>query len=549
LKKVLYFFALILIYSCANQLPPSGGPVDKEPPLILNLYPENGTINFENDYFEFSFSEYVDKRSFQDAFFISPKIDSKFEYDWSGKRVRVYFDKEKLKKNTTYTINIGTDLVDLNNKNKMAKSYNLFFSTGNKIDDGRINGKIYFSDAKDAFIFAYRDSSDTLNPSIVKPDYLTQVAKDGSFNLVGLGDGKYKIFAFTDDLRNLLYNVGEDKFSVPFKDIELKNNENLIESVNLILSLEDTLKPNIANITMTDKNHILVEFSEFIDSSKISVNNFSIIDSSARNSIKIKYLFKNAKPKTYFLCIGDSLNNINDNYLVVESISDLNKNLSDKQELFITQTKLADTLKPKVVSITTKYENKTIDLEGASFTINFNDGININEILDSCRLTNSKNEVIKIEKAKIDDSSILINILEKLKPKSKLKFIISTNQIYDAAGNKIDSLFKAEINTVDDLIFTGVSGKVKTKNAVKRKIKIENKQNNYLQTLNDKDEFNFKNVIPGKYLLWLYEDADSNDVYTNGKVFPFKKSEKFYVFPDTLNLRARWPVGDIEIDY
>ena len=143
----------------------------------------------------------------------------------------------------------------------------------------------------------------------------------------------------------------------------------------------------------------------------------------------------------------------------------------------------------------------------------------------------------------------MINILEKLKPKSKLKFIISTNQIYDAAGNKIDSLFKAEINTVDDLIFTGVSGKVKTKNAVKRKIKIENKQNNYLQTLNDKDEFNFKNVIPGKYLLWLYEDADSNDVYTNGKVFPFKKSEKFYVFPDTLNLRARWPVGDIEIDY
>ncbi len=81
MKKVLYFFALILIYSCANQLPPSGGPVDKEPPLILNLYPENGTINFENDYFEFSFSEYVDKRSFQDAFFISPKIDSKFEYD------------------------------------------------------------------------------------------------------------------------------------------------------------------------------------------------------------------------------------------------------------------------------------------------------------------------------------------------------------------------------------------------------------------------------------------------------------------------------------
>ncbi len=58
---------MTLLLGCANQLPPGGGEVDKIPPEIIYSYPENGTINFKDDYIEFEFSEYVDKRSFKDA--------------------------------------------------------------------------------------------------------------------------------------------------------------------------------------------------------------------------------------------------------------------------------------------------------------------------------------------------------------------------------------------------------------------------------------------------------------------------------------------------
>ena len=69
-RKITLIFVLlsfILIIKCANQLPPSGGEVDKIPPKIEEVYPADGTVNFKDNYFELNFSEYVDKRSVRDA--------------------------------------------------------------------------------------------------------------------------------------------------------------------------------------------------------------------------------------------------------------------------------------------------------------------------------------------------------------------------------------------------------------------------------------------------------------------------------------------------
>ena len=64
----------MLFARCANQQSPGGGEVDTVPPLIKEIFPENGTVNYHEDYFEISFSEYVDKRSVQEAIFISPAL-------------------------------------------------------------------------------------------------------------------------------------------------------------------------------------------------------------------------------------------------------------------------------------------------------------------------------------------------------------------------------------------------------------------------------------------------------------------------------------------
>jgi len=68
--------------------------VDKIPPKIEYVYPAQGTVNFDKDYIEIEFSEYVDKRSVQEALFISPYIEKTLEYEWTGTTVTITFPEE-----------------------------------------------------------------------------------------------------------------------------------------------------------------------------------------------------------------------------------------------------------------------------------------------------------------------------------------------------------------------------------------------------------------------------------------------------------------------
>ena len=180
IQIVLIIILSLLFSKCANQLPPGGGAIDRIGPKIINIVPAEGTINYKENYFEITFSKYVDNRSAQSAIFVSPATPKGFIYDWSGKTLSVSF-KDSLKPNTTYTVTIGSSVEDLTNKNKMTEPVSFAFSTGNKIDHGKISGKIYDINPEGVMIFAYRYSGKEINPEKQKPDYISQVGKNGKY--------------------------------------------------------------------------------------------------------------------------------------------------------------------------------------------------------------------------------------------------------------------------------------------------------------------------------------------------------------------------------
>ena len=254
---VIFFLLSFLLWDCANQLPPTGGEEDKIPPKIDEVYPSDGTVNYDEDYFEIEFSEYVDKRSVRDAIFISPFIEGSLQFSWTGRTLEVEFPEE-LKKDVTYTITIGTDVVDLNNKNRMAEAFTFSFSTGEKIDKKIISGRVYGKEKEGVFIYAYKidGSSDSLLNK--KPDYVSQTGFDGNYSLRGLGEGEYRVFAVKDQFRDYIYQQDQDEIGIPFKDISFTEEDSIFTSLNFLIFNADVTQPRLISGIMTDRNHLLI---------------------------------------------------------------------------------------------------------------------------------------------------------------------------------------------------------------------------------------------------------------------------------------------------
>lgn len=548
-KHTLIFFLLsyFLIIKCANQLPPSGGEEDKIPPKIVNVYPADGTTNYDRDYFELEFSEYVDKRSVRDAIFISPFIEGNFRYSWSGTTLEVTFP-EKLKKDITYTITIGTDVVDLNNKNRMAQASTFSFSTGNKIDKRIISGRVYGKEKEGIFIYAYKmeENSDSLLNR--KPDYVSQSGVDGNFRLQGLGVGNYRLFAVNDKFRDYLYQQDQDEIGIPHTDIFLDESDSIYTDIYFLLFNADVSKPRLISGIMTDKNHLLVSANKILDKKSILSKNFSIVDSTENKIYKVDYAFKGkTKPEEFILMFSSKINPSNEVYLIADTLTDLMGNIMVNDFTKVVVSDRPDTNSVKIVS-TDPAAGGMVDFEKTEIKIFFDEAFNKDINISAVAFTDTFNKPLGFNLDIYDDASLLIKPDENLKPDKDYLIKLQLGNFIDIAGNKKDSLFTLKFRTISGLDFTGLSGNVinldYTKNPVLILENVETPQFKYEHKPN-LDKFEFNRVEPGKYLLWCYLDADSSAKFNYGWPEPIEFSERFSFYPDTLNLRPRWEVTDL----
>ena len=548
-KKSTLIFVLLsfILIKCANQLPPPGGEPDKIPPTITEVYPADGTINYSKNYFEIDFSEYVDKRSATDAIFISPFIEGNLEYNWSGTTLEVTFPEE-LKKDVTYTITIGTDVVDQNNKNRMAQAITFSFSTGNIIDRKIISGKVFGKDNEGVFIYAYKYQEQTDTLLKCKPDYVSQTGVDGSFNLQGLGAGKYRVFAVSDNFKDYLYQQDQDKIGIPQKDIYLSETDSIFTDMRFLLFNADTTKPRLISGIMTDKNHLLVSASKVLEKKSINANNFKLIDSTGNKIYQIEYAFKGkTKPEEFILMLNAELNPSNEVFLFADSLIDMFGNVMKNDYTKIVVSDRIDTTSLKIIS-TVPASKGLVDYNNPEIKIFFDEAFNKDFNITAIALTDTFNKPVSFDIDFYDDATLLIKPAENLKPDKDYVAKIKLEQIADILGNKTDSLFTLKFKTISGLDFTGISGNIINLDYTKSPILVlENTEKSEFmyEKKTDSDNFEFSRVEPGKYLLWCYLDENGNGKYDYGWPEPIKFSEQFSFYPDTLNLRPRWEVSDL----
>ena len=191
------FFVLISMYitGCANIIPPGGGPRDSLPPKLIVALPKDSATNVRTKNFLLSFDEYVTLQGLQENLIVSPTVKNTPIIDYKLKNVTIKF-KDSLEENTTYTLDFGKAIVDVNESN-MAKGFRYIFSTGNNIDNGNYNGhvKIAATGKVDSTLIVVLHNN--LNDTSIynnTPRYYTRVDGKGNFSFKNLAPGKYAAY-------------------------------------------------------------------------------------------------------------------------------------------------------------------------------------------------------------------------------------------------------------------------------------------------------------------------------------------------------------------
>ena len=211
--------AMMFPSGCANTTtPPTGGPKDTIPPVLVNTYPLPGAVNVptHKTQVKFTFNEYVVVKD-ANAIFLSPPLEKKPKYKISGKSLIVYFESD-LDSNRTYTLDITGAIAD-NNEGNMYEGYTLVFSTGTQIDSMCMTGIIQDCNTlmpiKGATVLLYKDPADSAI-FLHRPDAAAKTDDWGFFSLRNIQDTVYRVYALRDANNNNIYEP--DQESVGFLD-------------------------------------------------------------------------------------------------------------------------------------------------------------------------------------------------------------------------------------------------------------------------------------------------------------------------------------------
>ena len=245
--------SVMFSHSCANTTtPPSGGPKDTIPPVIVKLDPMDGSVNVptRKTKLELTFNEYVVVKD-PKSLYLSPPLEKAPKYKIQNKSVVVYFESD-LDSNKTYTLDLTNAIAD-NNEGNMYPGFTLVFSTGDQIDSMMLTGTVQdcntLQPLKGATVMLYKDHADSAI-FLKRPDAAVKTDDWGYFCLRNIQDTLYRMYAIIDENNNNIYEAETEK--VAFIDT----------LVRPLMKVNDSL-PELAKYDMKDTLNCLARKSEY----------------------------------------------------------------------------------------------------------------------------------------------------------------------------------------------------------------------------------------------------------------------------------------------
>jgi len=185
---------------CANIIPPTGGPRDSLPPVLVSANPVDSTKNFSGKKIVLTFNEFIQIDNPQQNLLVSPvplvnpTIESKL-------RTVTVTIRDTLKPNTTYALDFGNAIKDVNEGN-IYRNFTYLFSTGNHFDSLELGGRVTIAETgkydSTIIVMLYKNRDDS---AIIKerPRYIARTDSVGRFRFRFLEPGTFAIYAVKDE--------------------------------------------------------------------------------------------------------------------------------------------------------------------------------------------------------------------------------------------------------------------------------------------------------------------------------------------------------------
>jgi len=498
-----------------------GGPRDSIAPKVLKMRPENYKTNFNAEKIEIEFDEYFKIENEAKEFSVSPEFERQPTLKVRKKILEVSF-QDSLEKNTTYTLNFGKAIADINEGNHI-KNFTYVFSTGPKLDSLGLSGMVTNSMTGqpeiEAVVMIFPLARDTVFGK-KKASIYTTTDSSGNYQLKNLRADTYKIYALKEKSSDKIYQQATDEVGFLKDSVVLNENKT---NINLKVFKEDALIFRVTDRKLNNDGSIFLAFNQRLKKPSIRVIEPAGLDEN-------KLLKFNSTNDSLRLWLKDlSFDSTKVAIFDEGKVLDTVKFSRGKKESYTRNVNSSDNLEGNLLN-----PNKPLKL-----TFNFPI-----EKLDAAKITLTEDSVSRsgliIEKDTSDFLSYLVRYPWIAKRTYEIKFGAGAfTAIFDAKNKEFVRSF--ELSSRDNY------------GTLQLKVAITEPKNQYiLQVIDENDGLissstfqkdttvRFTNYRAGKYFVRVIYDTNKNGKWDTGSVKEGRQPEKVYNEPKELSIKANW---------
>lgn len=522
-RKLLPAFLIVLLFSgCASiGAGPQGGPKDKTPPKVLSITPKNLTRNFASKKIVIQFDEYFKLADQQKQFSISPDVEVMPVLKVKNKSLEITLP-DTLEKNTTYTLNFGKGIVDVNEGN-VLKNFSYVFATGPELDSLSISGNIKDSQTGKPVIegvaFVFPLARDTLFGK-KKASIYTLTDSSGNYKISNLRAETYKVYALKEQGSDKIYQQSSDEIGFIKEPLTLKKDT---QNVNMVIFKEDAKVFRVNDRRLNADGSIMIAFNQKLKNPGITIMEPKNID--AGKLVKFNKTNDSVKVWLNDLDFDSTKVSITDNGKLLQTIK-LNRG---KKDTYTRPVLATDNIEANLLN-----PNKPLVL---TF------GIPVEEV-DPSKITLLEDSVAKTEFSLRKDSSDILSyqFLYPWRANSQyeIKFAPGAFTAIFKAKNK-EFIKKFQLAKRDD--YGTLSVKIIVPEPDRQYLlEITNEAKAVVNTLIvAKDTtVKFANYRAGRYFIRIIYDTNKNGIWDTGDVKAGLQPEKIWNETKELSIRANW---------